>query len=123
MCYRLRERHFTWTGCSRRRSFETRRRGKKGLYLSHNGKPCPRYHEPRPSDRTAFGQTIIEFEAEDNSAGSSSEISIACCTIRVAYYHSWDEGGLLVSDNILKMHTRTDFVAGCDRELPSIHLD
>ena len=42
---------------------------------------------------------------------------------RVTYYHAWEKGDLLVSDNILAMHTRSDFTAGCDRELWRIHFD
>ena len=42
---------------------------------------------------------------------------------RVVYYHAWEKGDLLVSDNILAMHTRSDFTAGCDRELWRIHFD
>lgn len=42
---------------------------------------------------------------------------------RVAYYHTWEKGDLLVSDNILAMHTRSDFKPGCDRELWRIHFD
>jgi alpha-ketoglutarate-dependent taurine dioxygenase len=42
---------------------------------------------------------------------------------RVAYYHAWDKGDLLISDNVLMMHTRSDFTAGTDRELWRIHFD
>jgi alpha-ketoglutarate-dependent taurine dioxygenase len=42
---------------------------------------------------------------------------------RVVYYHSWQKGDILVSDNILTMHTRSDFKGGADRELWRIHFD
>ncbi|KAI6591061.1 hypothetical protein MCOR12_008198 [Pyricularia oryzae] len=99
------------------------------LVVDHpsSGRPCLRYHEPWPSSRTVFDQTIIELQGGDISTGSSSEICAKIDSVlhdrRVAYYHSWEEGDLLVSDNILNMHTRSEFVAGCDRELWRIHFD
>lgn len=99
------------------------------LIVDHpsSGKPCLRYHEPWPSSRTVFDQTMIEVEGEGISTGSSSEICAKIDSVlhdrRVAYYHSWEEGDLLVSDNILNMHTRSEFIAGCDRELWRIHFD
>ena len=42
---------------------------------------------------------------------------------RVAYWHAWEKGDMVISDNVLAMHTRSDFNAGCDRELWRIHFD
>ena len=63
--------------------------------------------------------------------GQSEEASRAICRAidsvlhdrRVVYYHAWDKGDLVLSDNVLMMHTRSDFTAGCERELWRIHLD
>ena len=42
---------------------------------------------------------------------------------RVTYWHSWQKGDLLVSDNTSTMHTRSDFISGASRELWRIHFD
>jgi alpha-ketoglutarate-dependent taurine dioxygenase len=89
------------------------------------GKPCLRYHEPWTQDKTKFEATNVTIE------GQEAAISSAICAAidetlhdrRVAYYHAWYKGDLIVSDNILMMHTRSDFTAGTDRELWRIHFD
>lgn len=60
----------------------------------------------------------------------STESTAVCDTIdsvlydrRVALYYAWEKGDILVSDNILMMHTRSDFTAGIDRELWRIHFE
>lgn len=97
------------------------------LAISHpvTGKPCLRYHEPWPQSKTKFDATIVEIEGH-----SSTESAQICKAIdetlhdrRVAYYHAWEKGDVVISDNILMMHTRSDFQAGCDRELWRIHFD
>lgn len=42
---------------------------------------------------------------------------------RVALYYAWEKGDILVSDNFLMMHTRSEFRAGVNRELWRIHFD
>ena len=42
---------------------------------------------------------------------------------RVTYWHSWEKGDVLISDNFSMMHTRSEFVSGADRELWRIHVD
>lgn len=88
-------------------------------------KPCLRYHEPWPQEKTQFDATSVTIDGQD------SDISAVICDIidktlhdrRVAYYHTWHKGDLVVSDNVLMMHTRSDFKAGSDRELWRIHFD
>lgn len=97
------------------------------LVVSHpsTGQPCLRYHEPWPQSKTKFDATYVDIEDQER------DVSLAICAAidetlhdrRVAYYHGWDKGDLVVSDNILTMHTRSDFTAGDSRELWRIHFD
>lgn len=98
------------------------------LVVDHpeTGRPCLRFHEPWPQSKTKFEATEVEIE----NAGETSDSSTICDTLtellhdrRVAYYHAWEQGDLLISDNVLAMHTRSDFKAGCDRELWRINFD
>lgn len=98
------------------------------LVIDHpeTGLPCLRFHEPWPQSKTRFEATNVEI---DNATGDHDSTAI-CDTLtellhdrRVAYYHSWEKGDLLISDNTLAMHTRSDFTAGCDRELWRINFD
>ncbi|KAK8115697.1 Pyoverdine biosynthesis [Apiospora sp. TS-2023a] len=97
------------------------------LFVDHpaTGRPCLRFHEPWPQSRTQFQATAISIdgleymESEQICAGLAQLLHDR----RVAYYHAWEKGDFLVSDNILAMHTRGDFTAGCDRELWRIHFD
>ncbi|KAF5639250.1 taurine catabolism dioxygenase [Fusarium sp. NRRL 52700] len=89
------------------------------------GKPCLRYHEPWPQSKTRFDASDVTIDGLE-----STESAAVCETIdsvlydrRVALYYAWDKGDILVSDNILMMHTRSDFTAGVDRELWRIHFD
>ncbi|KAI1086362.1 Pyoverdine/dityrosine biosynthesis protein-domain-containing protein [Rostrohypoxylon terebratum] len=99
------------------------------LVVDHpaTGRPCLRFHEPWPQSKTQFEATHIDIENASAHDVDSSTVCDALTSLlhdrRVAYYHSWEKGDLLVSDNILNMHTRSDFTAGCDRELWRIHFD
>ncbi|KAK8112313.1 uncharacterized protein PG998_008770 [Apiospora kogelbergensis] len=97
------------------------------LFVDHptTGRPCLRFHEPWPTSKTRFEPTSITIDGRE---GEDSEricagLSDLLHDRRVAYYHAWDKGDFIVSDNILAMHTRSDFTAGCDRELWRIHFD
>ncbi|KAM5356540.1 hypothetical protein ACJ41O_003186 [Fusarium nematophilum] len=87
--------------------------------------PCIRYHEPWPQSRTKFDATevIIEGRSPEEGASICAAIDAGLYDRRVAYYHVWDKGDIVVSDNVLMMHTRSDFTAGIDRELWRIHFD
>ncbi|KJZ69000.1 hypothetical protein HIM_11602 [Hirsutella minnesotensis 3608] len=89
------------------------------------GKPCLRYHEPWPQSKTQFEATnvTIDGHSEAESAIICEAINAALHDRRVAYYHVWQKGDVIVSDNVLMMHTRSDFTAGSDRELWRIHFD
>jgi hypothetical protein len=88
-------------------------------------KPCIRYHEPWPQSKTKFDATNITIDnhPESESNAICEAINSVLHDRRVAYYHAWEKGDMLISDNILAMHTRSDFTAGCDRELWRIHFD
>jgi alpha-ketoglutarate-dependent taurine dioxygenase len=85
-----------------------------------------RYHEPWPQEKTKFDATTVTIEGQ-GLPGSSEAICAAIDETlhdrRVAYYHAWEQGDLVVSDNVLMMHTRSDFTAGSDRELWRVHFD
>lgn len=99
------------------------------LVIDHptTGKPCIRYHEPWPQSKTAFDPTYVTIEDENGPIENNDALCAVIDSLlhdrRVAYWHSWEKGDLVVSDNILMMHTRSDFTAGCDRELWRIHFD
>ncbi|KAF3055077.1 Spore wall maturation protein DIT1 [Daldinia childiae] len=99
------------------------------LVIDHpvTGRPCLRYHEPWPQSKTRFEATNITIENASDHGLDAADVSAALVSLlhdrRVAYYHSWDKGDLLVNDNVLTMHTRSDFTAGCDRELWRINFD
>ncbi|KAL7809571.1 Pyoverdine/dityrosine biosynthesis domain-containing protein [Trichoderma gracile] len=89
------------------------------------GKPCLRYHEPWPQHKTKFEPTEVTIDGLEaaDSAAICEAIDSVLYDRRVVYYHVWDKGDIVVSDNILMMHTRSEFVSGSDRELWRIHFD
>ncbi len=83
--------------------------------------PCLRYHEPWSSDRTKFDATEVHIEN-----GSDDVLGILDNLLydrRVCYYHAWEDGDLVVSDNINMLHTRSGFIPGAPRELWRIHVN
>lgn len=97
------------------------------LVISHptTGRPCLRYHEPWPASKTRLHSTAVTID--ERKPAQSVKICEAIDKVlhdrRVAYYHAWHKGDMIISDNILMMHTRSDFKHGGDRELWRIHLD
>jgi pyoverdine/dityrosine biosynthesis protein Dit1/alpha-ketoglutarate-dependent taurine dioxygenase len=84
-------------------------------------KPCLRYHEPWLQDKTIFDPTIVKIEN-----GEKKILDVLDGLLydrRVCYYHAWEQGDVLVNDNIAMMHTRSGFRAGCQRELWRVHID
>ncbi|KAI0107957.1 Pyoverdine/dityrosine biosynthesis protein-domain-containing protein [Hypoxylon sp. NC0597] len=99
------------------------------LVMDHpaTNRPCLRFHEPWPQSKTRFEDTHVTIH---NAVAHDVDSTSVCETLtsllhdrRVAYYHSWEKGDLLVSDNVLAMHMRSDFTAGCDRKRWRIHFD
>ncbi|EFW18199.1 conserved hypothetical protein [Coccidioides posadasii str. Silveira] len=118
-------RNLTWSVSTS--SFDSTKLHGLPLVVDHptTGKPCLRYHEPWPEGKTSFEATNISID------GLTPELSDTVCSQldsllhdrRVVYYHTWQRGDMLVSDNVLTMHTRSDFQGGADRELWRIHFD
>jgi len=93
------------------------------LIASHpsTGKPCLRFHERWPQEKTRFDSTDVEIEQGDQSVCDVLESLLH--DRRICYWHSWQEGDLVVNDNISMLHTRSSFHAGVNRELWRIHFD
>ena len=93
------------------------------LVVKHpaTGQPCLRYHERWPQEKTRFDPTEVTIEHGDDSMCDLLEALLH--DRRVCYWHSWQEGDLIVNDNIAMLHTRSSFQAGVDRELWRIHFD
>ncbi|PHH59083.1 hypothetical protein CDD82_2556 [Ophiocordyceps australis] len=115
----------TWSVCTE--SFGSSKLGGLPLISRHpeTGQPCLRYHEPWPQTKTRFDATSVTIDgvSETESRAICDAIDAVLHDRRVAYYHSWEKGDVVVSDNVLMMHTRSDFTAGSDRELWRIHFD
>ncbi|KAL0783397.1 hypothetical protein CaCOL14_001303 [Colletotrichum acutatum] len=120
---RLRE--LTWS--VQTSSFDSTKMGGLPLVVDHptTGEPCIRYHEPWPQSKTAFDATdvVIEGVRESESTEICNVIDSLLHDRRNTLYFTWQQGDLLVSDNILAMHTRSDFTAGSPREMWRIHFD
>ncbi|KAH6970329.1 Pyoverdine/dityrosine biosynthesis protein-domain-containing protein [Fusarium avenaceum] len=97
------------------------------LVVKHpvTGAPCLRYHEHWPESKTKFEATNISIDNQPPKVDQlvRHELEMLLHDRRVTYYHAWEKGDLLVNDNILNMHTRSDFSSGCERELWRIHFD
>lgn len=93
------------------------------LVVTHpsTGRPCLRFHERWPQEKTRFDPTEVAIENGDESVCDVLESLLH--DRRVCYWHSWQEGDLIINDNISMMHTRSSFQAGVDRELWRIHFD
>ncbi|KAI1260985.1 Pyoverdine/dityrosine biosynthesis protein-domain-containing protein [Xylariaceae sp. FL1019] len=81
--------------------------------------PCMRWHSPWPKYKTAYGHAEIKI---DN--GSQAVIPMVDTLLydrRVCLRFSWEEGDVLVSDNVSMLHTRTSFNNSKPRELWRIH--
>ncbi|KAF6842778.1 pyoverdine dityrosine biosynthesis [Colletotrichum musicola] len=108
-------------------SFDATRMTGLPLVIPHpsTGEACLRYHEPWPQSKTAFDATDVNIEDVDEaeSAEICAQLDSLLHDRRNTLYFSWEEGDMLVSDNMLAMHTRSDFKAGSPRELWRIHFD
>ncbi|RFU81260.1 pyoverdine biosynthesis [Trichoderma arundinaceum] len=74
----------------------------KGLPMisSHptTGKPCLRYHEPWPQSKTQFEPTHVSIDGlgAADSAAICEAIDSVLHDRRVAYYHVWDKGDIVL---------------------------
>lgn len=104
-------------------SFDQSVIGNMPLIIAHpsTGRPCLRYHERWPQEKTRFDPTEVAIENGDG--GVRDVLESLLHDRRTCYWHSWQEGDLIVNDNISMLHTRSSFQAGIDRELWRIHVD
>jgi alpha-ketoglutarate-dependent taurine dioxygenase len=84
-------------------------------------KPCLRYHERWPQEKTRFEPTAVEIE--NGTEKTCNVLESLLHDPRVCYWHEWEEGDMLVNDNISTLHTRSSFTAKSERELWRIHFD
>ncbi len=87
--------------------------------------PCLRYHEHWPQERTKFLPTHVSIQDAEGTKREDIKEGIEALLYdrRVCYWHSWEEGDVLISDNINMMHTRSTFTAAEGRELWRVHVD
>ncbi|KAE8149945.1 putative pyoverdine/dityrosine biosynthesis protein [Aspergillus avenaceus] len=115
--------NLTWN--VRTSSFDSAVIQKLPLVVPHfaTGKPCLRYHEPWPQEKTRFDPTYVTIDQVEDSEGLCKTINSLLHDRRIAYWHSWEEGDCLFSDNVNMMHTRSSFTGQSDRCLWRIHVD
>ncbi|KAL6704707.1 hypothetical protein ACN47E_007989 [Coniothyrium glycines] len=85
------------------------------------GRPCLKYHERWPQTKTKFDPTHVKLENGDEKICDVLESLLH--DRRVCYWHSWEKGDLVVSDNLATLHTRSSFTSQASRELWRIHFD
>ncbi|PVH97869.1 Clavaminate synthase-like protein, partial [Periconia macrospinosa] len=111
----------TWTVSTS--SFDQTKLTDIELVVSHptTGQKCLKYHERWPQEKTSFEPTFVEIE--NGGDGVCDVIEDLLHDRRVCYWHTWEEGDVLVNDNFAMLHTRSSFEAGNDRELWRINFD
>ncbi|MCJ1317819.1 hypothetical protein MMC15_003146 [Xylographa vitiligo] len=83
--------------------------------------PCIRWHEPWDATKTKF--STCEITIENDVQDVTKVVDSLLYDPRVCLRFTWEQGDILVSDNVLMEHTRTEFTGECDRELWRIHFD
>ena len=93
------------------------------LWVPHpeNQKLCVRYHEPWPKSRTKFDATEVRMNNAPEDLGK--KIDAALYDSRVCNYLQFGENEIIVSDNILMMHTREAYPPGSPRRFWRIHVN
>jgi pyoverdine/dityrosine biosynthesis protein Dit1/alpha-ketoglutarate-dependent taurine dioxygenase len=91
------------------------------LVVTHQetGAKCLRWHQPWTN--TKFSKYYITIENEDQSL--VDVINKIIYDHRVCLRFEWEQGDLLINDNVSMLHTRTAFTGDCDREMWRIHFD
>lgn len=93
------------------------------LWVPHpeNQKLCVRYHEPWPKSRTKFDAT--EVRLNNAPADLGKRIDAGLYDSRVCNYLQFGENEIIVSDNVLMMHTREAYPPGSPRRFWRIHVN
>ena len=89
------------------------------------GQPCLRYHELWPQSKTNFDPMDVDIQRDGVSCLEevAEPLEKLLYDRRVTYWHTWQKGDMLLSDNTSMLHTRSAFESGCERELWRIHLN
>jgi alpha-ketoglutarate-dependent taurine dioxygenase len=85
------------------------------------GEPCLRWHEPWTN--TKFSKYFIEIENDEEGPQLGRVINKLLYDYRVCLRFEWENGDLLINDNVSMLHTRTAFAGNCEREMWRIHFD
>ncbi|KAK6082020.1 taurine catabolism dioxygenase TauD [Seiridium cupressi] len=89
------------------------------------GKSILRYHEPLSKSKTASNTITVNIEGVDEvtSAAICSTLDSLLHDRRVCYWHAWEKGDLLVSDNLAMLYAETDSTGKGDNGLFVRHVD
>jgi 2-keto-3-deoxy-L-rhamnonate aldolase RhmA/pyoverdine/dityrosine biosynthesis protein Dit1/alpha-ketoglutarate-dependent taurine dioxygenase/SAM-dependent methyltransferase len=92
------------------------------LVVSHpvDARPCIRWHEPWPKTETKYGDASITIDNGDQALVAL--VDSLLYDERVCLRFAWEEGDVMVNDNMEMLHTRTAFERGAARELWRIHV-
>ncbi|KAL1643699.1 hypothetical protein SLS58_004714 [Diplodia intermedia] len=108
-------------------AFDNSRFGDLPLVVDHpaTGAPCIRYHEDWPQERTRFTPTRVHIQDVDEEEDERIRTAVerALFDRRVCLYQGWEQGDVLINDNILTMHTREGYTSSFGRELWRLHID
>jgi alpha-ketoglutarate-dependent taurine dioxygenase len=85
------------------------------------GEACLRWHEPWTN--TKFSKYFIEIENDEEGPQMIDVINRLLYDYRVCLRFEWEQGDLLINDNVSMLHTRTAFAGNCEREMWRIHFD
>ena len=85
------------------------------------GAPCLRWHQPWTE--TKFSKYYIEIENDEAAEELVRLINKLVYDYRVCLRFEWEQGDLLINDNVSMLHTRTAFTGACEREMWRIHFD
>lgn len=83
--------------------------------------PCVRWHEPWGASKTQF--STCEITIENDTQEITQLVDSLLYDRRVCLRFEWEQGDILVNDNVAMLHTRTAFTGDSDRELWRIHFD
>ncbi|KAL8640383.1 MAG: hypothetical protein Q9226_008755 [Calogaya cf. arnoldii] len=86
-----------------------------------NNQPCIRWHEPWYKWQTQFSTN--EIRISNGEQHYKELIREMLYDRRVCLYFNFEQGDILVADNVSMMHTRTAFTPGTGRELWRIHFN
>jgi alpha-ketoglutarate-dependent taurine dioxygenase len=65
----------------------------------------------------------IEIENDEEGPQLIEVINKLLYDYRVCLRFEWEQGDLLINDNVSMLHTRTAFAGNCEREMWRIHFD